>query len=273
MSYKKRDYFLCKFLIQPFLLGSLYLIFFAIAAMFNCSSEDVTETIDENNKGQYYVSQEMFQQKRELDRIEREKLEKVEQEKLAKKLEKDSLEFKKRFKKIKKTSCKLLSNLQSEVPKELESLSDEINTEFWNCIENKMVKYVTKMYPFTKDFIKNEMLFPDGTNSNKNFYDLFASYIRRNPDTGIKIDEDISVNKLSKNKFEVTITKPSGTIFTVNFQFNAGKLIVVYCSVSKDADMDWQVMFTNYILEPLTKYPSEYQGGDHWDWDMIDAIK
>jgi len=247
MSNKKREYFLNKILIQPFLLGSLYLIFFAIAAMFNCSSEEVTETKDENNKGSYYVSQEMNKQ-RELERIEREKLEKEEEEKLAKKLEKDSLEFKKRFKKTNKNNCKQLSILKSEVPIELESIKDEIETEFWNCIENKMVKYVTKMYPFTKDFIKNEMLFPDGTNSNKNFYDLFASYIRRNPDTGIKIDEDISVSKISKNKFEVTITKPSGTIFTVNFQFNVGKLIVVYCSVSKDTDMDWQVMFTNYIL-------------------------
>ena len=57
MINKKREYFLNKILIQPFLLGSLYLIFFAIAAMFNCSSEEVTETKDENNKGSYYVSQ------------------------------------------------------------------------------------------------------------------------------------------------------------------------------------------------------------------------
>ena len=264
-----------KILIQPFLIGSLYLIFFAIAAMFNCSSEEVKSTIPKPIPEKTIVETEEEIKQKELDRVEKERLEKEEKEKLAKKLEKDSIEYKKRFKKIKKTSCKLLSNLQSEIPKELESLSDEINIEFWNCIESKMIKFVTKKYPFTKDFVKNEMLFPDGTSTDKKFYDFFATSLIRNPITHVKVDENgITARKVSNNSFQLIINPPSGSTHIVNFQYNTGKLVVVDFSPMTDhARSIWPMLFTEFILNPLTKYPSEYEGGDHWDWDMLDAIK
>jgi hypothetical protein len=185
MMNKNREYFLNIFLKQPFLLGSIYLLFFIFGGIYNCSSEEVKSSNSATLTQKNIVESEEELKQKEIEKLEKDRLEKEEKEKVAKKLEKDSIEYKKRLKKINKNNCKLLSNLQLEIPSELESISNEINSEFWNCIEKKMIKFVTKKYPFTQEFVKNEMLFPDGTNSNKYFYNLFASYIHRNPDTGM----------------------------------------------------------------------------------------
>ena len=212
---------------------------------------------------------------KELEKLEKERLEKEEKEKLAKKLEKDSIEYKKRFKKVNKNNCKQLSILKSEIPNELESIKDEIETEFWNCIEKKMIKFVIKKYPFTQEFVKNEMLFPDGSSTDKKFYDFFATSLMRNPITHVKVDEDgITARKVSNNRFQLIINPPNGKTHTVNFQYNTGKLVVVDFSPMTDyARSVWPTLFTEFILNPLTKYPNEYEGGDHWDWDMLDGIK
>ena len=269
MSYKKRDYFLCKFLIKRLLL------FFIITGIYNCYTEEVKPNIPNGITQKILLETEEEIKQKELEKLEKERLEKEEKERLAKKLEKDSIEYKKCFKKIKKNNCKLLSNLNSEIPSELESLSSEVNTEFWNCIEKKMIKFVTKKYPFTKDFVKNEMLFPDGSSTNKNFYDFFASSLSRNPITHVKVDEDgITARKVSSNSFQLIINPPNGKTHIVNFQYNTGKLVVVDFSPMTDyARSVWPMLFTEFILNPLTKYPNEYEGGDFWDWDMIDAIK
>jgi hypothetical protein len=275
MINKKNEYFLIRYLVRPFLFSSIFLLFFALAGIYNCYTEEVKPNIQKTIPQKITVESEEELKQKEIEKLEKDRLEKEENEKLAKKLEKDSIEYKKRFKKINKNNCKLLSNFQSEVPKELESISDEINSEFWNCIENKMIKYVTKRYPFTKDFIKNEMLFPDGSSTDKKFYDFFATSLMRNPITHVKVDEDgITARKVSNSRFQLIINPPNGKTHVVNFQYNTGKLVVVdFAPMTDYARSVWPTLFTEFILNPLTKYPNEYEGGDHWDWDMLDAIK
>ena len=272
---KNREYFLNKFLRQPLHIGSIYLLILFFGGIYNCSSEEVKSSNPATITQKSIMETEEELKQKEFERLEKEKLEKEEKEKIAKKLEKDSIEYKKRFKKVNKNNCKQLSILKSEIPNELESIKDEIETEFWNCIEKKMIKFVIKKYPFTQEFVKNEMLFPDGSSTDKKFYDFFATSLMRNPITHVKVDEDgITARKVSNNRFQLIINPPNGKTHTVNFQYNTGKLVVVDFSPMTDyARSVWPTLFTEFILNPLTKYPNEYEGGDHWDWDMLDAIK
>ena len=275
MMNKKREYYFNKFLRQPLHIGSIYLLIFVFGGIYNCSSEEVKSSNPATITQKSIVETEEEIKQKELEKLEKERLEKEEKEKLAKKLEKDSIEYKKRFKKVNKNNCKQLSILKSEIPNELESIKDEIETEFWNCIEKKMIKFVIKKYPFTQEFVKNEMLFPDGSSTDKKFYDFFATSLMRNPITHVKVDEDgITARKVSNNRFQLIINPPNGKTHTVNFQYNTGKLVVVDFSPMTDyARSVWPTLFTEFILNPLTKYPNEYEGGDHWDWDMLDGIK
>ncbi len=95
MMNKIREYFLNKFLRQPFLLGSIYLLFFGFGGIYNCSSEEVKSSNPATITQKSIVETEEEIKQKEFERLEKEKLENEEKEKIAKKLEKDSIEYKK----------------------------------------------------------------------------------------------------------------------------------------------------------------------------------
>jgi hypothetical protein len=259
-------------LLKKLQVSIFYLFIFGLT---NCATEDIQQSKTNQNSQPPIVLTEEELQKREQDRLEKERIEIEEKDRQAKKMEEDTISYRNKLKKIKKSNCKPFWTLLNEIPNELEEVSKESRDAFWDCIANKMEKIVTKKYPFTKDFVKKEILYPNGDRTGKKFYDCFASALSRNPETFLKVpDENITARKVSNNSHQILINPPNGNIIYVNFQYNNGKLVVTdYQPLSPRASEIWESLFEQFILEPLTRYPDYYTDGDYWDWDMIESIK
>ena len=184
-----------------------------------------------------------------LDKINEERKEIYEKEKV-------------NFTAIDKKNCKALYEFPvSDDNEELKSVKNQVSAE---CVDDKLIKILSKKYPFAKSHLTKKVFLLQ-KDLEISFYDLWNTVILgKNSKTGFKISqEDFNLTQQGKDKLRLKVKTLDGSTIVFIFQPNDKNIIVTNIE-TKEQVGNWEE-----TLEPVLKKFAEWPASENWDWEYL----